>query len=358
MTETLLGSSGGKLPSASDMQSLDITPEAYKKLRSGLGGLLQNVLTGGQKGSGSLSSALAMVPQSTTKYAAPITAGEQSAIDKLLAGLNPSAGDSAAAGLLTSTLNGDYLSPESNPYLQKSIEDAIAPLRQEYQNTIMPNLRIGATQNGQQINPYGSSVFDKASALAANEYMRNVSATATKIAGDNYSAERTRQQEAVTQQQAGTQQNVQNLVSTLNAVALPRLIEQYGIDAGTQEFNTRMANLLQMMGLAGQVSGVSNAGVQPSQPTQGVLGDLIKGGAAMGAAAMSDRRLKADIRPVLSLPGKPTIYEFRYRGDPVFRWGFMADEVPEEARVVMPNGFLGIDTRKMGEVFGCSGSLA
>lgn len=346
MTETLLGGSGGDIPPQSKLENLDITPEAYKKLRPLLSQLLQNVLSGGEKGNTSLTDALAMIPSASTG-AAPITSGEQSALDALIAGINPSSGATAASGLLTDTLGGKYLNPDSNPYLAQSIEDAIAPLRQEYQDTIMPNLRIGFTQSGQTINPNGSSVFDRASALAANEYMRNVSATATKIASDNYTAERDRQAAAVDQQTALDTSKVNNLVSTLNAVALPRLIEQYGIDAGVEEFRTRMQSLLQLLGLSAGSSGVSNAGVQGSEASTGVLGDLIQGGAAMGAAYMaSDRRLKRDIRPLAKVKGWPQLYEFRYIGQRLMRWGFMADELPKSVQVDF-GGYLGIDLRKV-----------
>lgn len=350
MTETLLGDSGGDIPPQSKLENLDITPEAYKKLRPLIGNLFQNLLSGGTKGTTSISDVLSALGTATDTYTAPVTSGEQSALDQLIAGITPSAGSDAATNLLTSTLNGDYLNPDSNPYLAQTIEDAIAPLRQEYQNTILPNLRIGFTQSGQTINPNGSSVFDRASALASNEYLRNVQATATKIASDNYTAERDRQAAAVDQQSNYDTSTVNNLVSTLNAVALPRLIEQYGIDAGVEQYNTQMAQLMQLLGIGTTASGVSNAGVQGSEASTGVLGSLITAAGQVGAAAAAcDRRLKRDITPLVKLPGWPQLYQYRYIGQRLMRWGFMADEMPKSVQVTLPGGFLGIDLRRMKE---------
>ena len=269
--DSLFGGGGGDIPPTSKLRNMDITPDEWKALR----GPLASIVGGATTGKRQLN--IGGIPQAPGPYAAPVTGNEQSILNMLMGNLNPSAGAQAASGLTSETLGGKYLTPESNPFLQSTIESAVAPLRNEWQNTILPNLKIGFTQAGQNITGFGSSPFDRAAALASNEYMRKVGDIGTQLAGQNYQQERTRQQEAVNQQGTMDAQRLQQLTQTLQSVALPRLVEQYGIDQGTQEFRNRLNTLMQLLNMQAGLAQGSTVNVQPSSSTQGMLGQLLGG---------------------------------------------------------------------------------
>ena len=371
--DTLFGGGGGDIPPTSKLRNLDITPDVFKNLRGQIAGLI----SGATSGTSPLN--LGGVPNYTGSYTAPATGQEtsllnqlfgragadipQASLDQILSQFTAGATPLQQAGQedILKTLGGSYLNPSSNPYLSATIESAIAPLRSEWENTILPNLKLGFTKAGQTITGFGSSPFDRAASLASNEYMRNIADIGTKIAGQNYQSERDRMLQALglgqqaTGQEIGAQtsnisgrlaqqgQNLaeranqtQELVTTLQSVALPRLIEQYGLDQGVTEFRNRLNVLMQLLNQqAGLSVGTTVQGIGQSQPQQGQLGDLLAGagGLAGGIAAFSDRRLKTDIMPLgASVAGVP-LYEFAYRWEPgVRRWGVMADEVPAAAR--------------------------
>lgn len=75
------------------------------------------------------------------------------------------------------------------------------------------------------------------------------------------------------------------------------------------------------------------------------LGGIIGGGLQL-AGLFSDRRLKEDIVKIGETYGGTAIYKFRYKGDPVFRIGPMADEVPE-AVIGEVQGFSVVDYGKV-----------
>ncbi len=61
---------------------------------------------------------------------------------------------------------------------------------------------------------------------------------------------------------------------------------------------------------------------------QSMLGGLLGLGGSLGAAAISDRRMKRDIR-LVGESGGLNVYEYRYEWDDTRRRGFMADEVAQ-----------------------------
>ena len=79
-----------------------------------------------------------------------------------------------------------------------------------------------------------------------------------------------------------------------------------------------------------------------------VFGAILKGVAAVGAIAFSDRRLKRDITRIGIATNGLKIYRFRYLWSDTWQLGFMADEVqarfPDAVSEV--NGFLVVDYLK------------
>lgn len=100
---------------------------------------------------------------------------------------------------------------------------------------------------------------------------------------------------------------------------------------------------------ATQAQGQYNQGLYGSQVAQTNAGNQQAGQlaslAAMYMMAGSDRRLKEDIKRVGELPSGIPIYTFRYKGEPQFHLGVMADEVKPiipEAVGVRPDGYLAV----------------
>jgi hypothetical protein len=103
-------------------------------------------------------------------------------------------------------------------------------------------------------------------------------------------------------------------------------------------------NLAQIIGGAGGVS-----------EQRGGLGDAIGGiGAGVGALAKvikSDMRLKDDITLIRREPDGLGIYKFRYKGEPEFHTGVMAQEVeklrPHALGPLTEDGFMTVDYGKL-----------
>jgi len=96
-----------------------------------------------------------------------------------------------AQGEIGKTLSGDYLN-QGNPAFQGMLERSISPIRQEYQQTVVPGLNGSFAGAGR----YGSNAFQTARGQAADSYMRNVGDVASGLAYANYGDERGRMQTA------------------------------------------------------------------------------------------------------------------------------------------------------------------
>ncbi len=264
---------------------VETTPEAFKALQQPIADVLRNLFEGGAPtfggvqdpsrfsaglggGEGALLQSLMGMFGGTgggfNKYGqpqAPVT-GDLGSSQVLFGGAQPSPGagvagqdpsltsSNAAQSLLQQTLQGNFLSPESNPFLSAQIASAQRPLIQQFQDVAMPRLQGQFTAAGQRTQPEGSSAFDRAASIATRGLFNNLGDIATKMTGENFQAERARQVQAVTQSSQLRGQEVQNTIQSLQAAALPRLIEQFGIDRGLEEFNSRMNIILQAIQLA------------------------------------------------------------------------------------------------------------
>ena len=92
-----------------------------------------------------------------TPYAGPFNAAvnplEREALD-LTAGVGRSSlpwltqGSQIGSDLALSTLRGDFLHPNSNPYLQGTIDAAIRPMTQQYKESILPAIESRAFLEG------------------------------------------------------------------------------------------------------------------------------------------------------------------------------------------------------------------
>ncbi len=231
---------GGKKTSQQTSETRDTTPEELKPLR------------------GFLTSGLTNFAQNQPQYNGPLVAGilpeEITALGQVAgAAYNPNRAD-----LLNRTLQGFFLPGQegSNPFLQSAIQAAQRPTQDALNDTLGRQLPGVFTAAGQQIGgglrspnlslKSGSTAFDTAAASAFGKGAQALGDIATNMSFQGYESERNRQQQAIQLQQ----QDVDTMVTNLQAQALPRLIEQVGIENGMKMFQERINSLLQAFQIA------------------------------------------------------------------------------------------------------------
>lgn len=158
--------------------------------------------------------------------------------------------------------------------IQRIIQEAEQPITTAFNTQTMPGLVGNATQAGQRTGgPFGmgSSAFNAASANAQAQEGANLGATAASIANPAFETGLNQYANAYGQgvgnytnlfnsglniganapgQITGlTSGEISNLISTLNAQALPQLTEQQGINNALSTYNSSVASILQALGL-------------------------------------------------------------------------------------------------------------
>lgn len=243
--------------------------------------------------------------------------------------LNSGYASNLASGNPSNSTFASFLDPNyaaslaTSPQTQSAIGSALAPIRQQFNTQTVPGLEGSFTQAGQRVGSssgMGSSAFDTSFANAQGAELANESQIAGQIANSAYQtglgitnqAAQTAQQEGsalygqgatiganAAQALEGAQANLygagasiaanapsqlgalsttelNNLISGLNAQALPQLTQQYGITAGTQLYQQQVSTILQALGL----------GVQGSQPVLG-YGSESTGGSVQSSESNS-----------------------------------------------------------------------
>lgn len=316
----------------------DATPPEFAALRQPLATALSSLLAGG-------------FPQFQGSFTAPISAGETNALSALNSAIGGQGaagqGNAAAQDLLTQTLQGAFLSPESNPFLRATIEAASRPILQQFDDEFLRQ-RAQFTGAGQAVTSNASSPFASAEARRQVGLANALGDVGTNLAFSNLANERGLQTQAIQLQQVQQQQEVQNLLSALEANALPRLIEQFGIDQGLTEFQRQQAQLLQLLGIIGNL-GSGQSLVLPG--TQGALQNFAAGfGEGFGrTTGASDFRLKHDIRKLGYLANGLPLYEFRYAGNNTLQLGIMAHDMEKVYPTALHNllGYKLVDYNKV-----------
>lgn len=195
---------------------------------------------------------------------------------------------------------------EENPFLQDVIESAQRQTRQQLTETLERTLPGRFTQAGQFVQPGGSSAFDRAAAIATRGAAGEMSDIASDIGFRAFESGRQAQlqelgsrmeaaqagldqgrQETQQQLQAAqiSQQEIDSLVENLRAQALPRLIQQEGIDRGLELFNTRLNSLLQSLQIAAPAAAQFSQRQESEQSGPGFGRFLISQGADLAANA-------------------------------------------------------------------------
>ncbi len=226
----VFGGSKSEQQSQSTSKPVDLTPDAYAGLRAPLATELTKFLGNG----------------GTPQYQGPLTTSlggnEQTVLDQLMRQTGP---NTARGDYLDKTLGGNYLPGQagSNPFLQASIEAAQRPTFQALEETRGRTLPGRFTQAGQFTQPQGSSAFDRAAAIATRGATQAAADIATNLSSRAYDTERQLQQGAVGLSQA----EVDKTVTNLQAQALPRLIQDQGIDRALSLFKERTQSLLDVL---------------------------------------------------------------------------------------------------------------
>lgn len=267
-------------------------------------GLAGGVATGleglyGSAGFGNPGNAFGLNPfmaggQSTSGGQNPLVAGltpeqmqmVQKAFGLGMGGSNMEAG--AQAGI-TSMLDPTYAGQlAQGPETQKAITAATNPLVSAFNQTTLPGLAGQFTASGQRVNAAsrndpnnamgvqgygkGSSAFGKASAMAQGNLLDQVGKVAGGISNQAYQTGLAQQSQAINQSMAMSQTQVKNLVDSLQAVALPQMIQQYGIDKGVQLFQDQLKTVLSALGLGGNISQPAIGYEQESSATESSTG--------------------------------------------------------------------------------------
>jgi hypothetical protein len=264
----------------------------------------------------------------------------------------------AAQDQLTKTMQGDYLSPESNPYFSKAMEASFRPQTDQFMGKVIP----GITSAFQGSNRMGSGLHQDTVLRATEDLSRAQSDSAAKAGADMYSMERQRQIDGM---KFAPQLAMQDYfdINQLGVVGSTRDNQsQRTIDADIQRYNygqnkdwNHINRYLASLN-AGYPGGETNSqsyGVMPTQQRD-PFGSIF--GAGLGLAGLgiqaaplfgfSDERLKENIVPVGETFGGDNLYLYNFKGDAAPQIGVLAQELEQkhpENVVEHPSGFKMVD---------------
>lgn len=196
----------------SSSSTKDLAPEQYKKQRGFVADTLHSRITGD-------------VPQITGPFVAPLSAGETEGLNAFQQNAFGAGGLGAAADKQLAATLGD---PNANPFLQAMYQTAIRPL---LENAQLQELRDRAqfTGTGQKIQ--GSSAFAEDRARSVRDTERTIADVGVQLAYQ----ERQNQLQAVNLANSRLAEQRDGIAT----LALPRLIEQFGIDKANAELQRR-----------------------------------------------------------------------------------------------------------------------
>lgn len=131
----------------------------------------------------------------------PLTAPQQQSLGQMerfasgmnTAGLAPGQSVQAGADLARQTVEGDFLSPSTNPALGETIDAATGRVMDNFERSVLPQLGSQAQQAG----AWGGARQGLMEAQAADEVSRNVGELSSQMLMDAYQSERGRQQQAM-----------------------------------------------------------------------------------------------------------------------------------------------------------------
>lgn len=186
---------------------------------------------------------------------APLSAAEQAGINQIQqTAFGQSGLQTAGRDQLGRTIAGDFLSPESNPFLQSTIDAALRPIREQFGDATLAN-RSQFTDAGQFIGPRSSSPFDVADARLQTGLANALGDTASRIAFENFARERQNQLDATAQAEQIAGADLLRQVQGQQVLGLPRELADLALQRQSGAFDTATGQALQAAGMAPGVSG-------------------------------------------------------------------------------------------------------
>jgi len=328
--KSLFGGSSQKQKSRSDPK--DMTPPEFTGMRPEIASQLQNLFSqgGGQTFQGQTAAPLggneqnllSQLMQMTTQPSGATGAGQNFLQQLIQGGQGVGADPLASLNVDPSAIQGGVAAGQVNPFLQGAIDAAQRPLIENFQDIVAPALRAQFTNAGQQIAGQGSSPFHMAAARAQSGLANAMGDIGANLAfqdlsqrqqlqsaefqqlrdlmvgqelsgrGQDLSARgqdmegqlrgRQQQLEAVSTAAGIDRQQLDGVLAALEAQALPRMIEQLGIDRGLEEFRRREDQLLQAIQMAGQLASPTVANVtrqgSSTSTSPNIISSLFGGG--------------------------------------------------------------------------------
>lgn len=218
------------------------------------------------------------LPQYNGPLNAPMGGNEGNILGQLM---QQQGGPTGRNQYLGDVMGGKYLPGQlgGNPFLQDAITAAQRTTMNNLTQTLTRDLPGRFTSAGQfnQANNNGqggSSAFDMASALASRGAATAMGDIATNMSNQAFGQERQNQQQAVQL----SQQEVQSSISNLQAQALPRMIQELGIERGMSLFQNNVQGILSLLqtlgGIAQPVVGNTQNSTSSGSSTPGIIPDM------------------------------------------------------------------------------------
>lgn len=211
---------------------------------------------------------------SLNQQVAPFNAAQNQGMGNIMSaagGLQGLSGD--ATQQLDQTLQGKYLDPSTNPYLQQTYNQAARGVTDEYSMGTAPALAAEAQRAGAF---GGGSGYDETAAAGRFGLGQNLAGLANQIYGGNYSQERQNQLGA--QQMVG--QTMQNAMmpgqAEMGVGTTQQQQSQLGLDTATQNATRQSQYPFTIMDQLGQaLAGIRGPAGQSTTPIKtGALGGL------------------------------------------------------------------------------------
>jgi len=148
--------------------------------------------------------------------------------------------NAAAQGNITDTLNGAYLSPDSNPYLKANVDQALSDVTGRV-NSQFGNANFGGSANQELLT-------------------RNLGATASGMYGQNYTTERGNQLQAAGMAPTLANTDYQDIQALQNVGAQRQGLSQQYLDQANNLFNANAGWGQQKLNNYGQAVGIGMGG--------------------------------------------------------------------------------------------------
>lgn len=190
-------------------------------------------------------------------FRVPISPGELEALDAVRGSAAGSPTEHAADLFLRQTLGGDFLDPESNPGLSGVLDTVTRRINEVFDEEELAERALFSRAGGRIQD---SSPFARARAVQDRARLNAVGDAVANVLNVNFQREQDRRSQAVRQAREVATFNFQRAVQRLQAEALPRLIDQFGVTEGLQEFRRRVQVLQTAIG-----GGIEATRVVPGQ---------------------------------------------------------------------------------------------